>query len=283
MSKAARPVDPELPAESVSNSTAAPQPSNNDHKNGEDKVKEGDRLNNTRPIPRHRFLTSSEWTALAGGLGAIRDHENHAPVHPTSWWWPPRGMVRGLYRDVVQQRTLYGYLFHVASVSRWSLMIVQLLLGAALTALGPQPAHHGPPITALGALNTIIAGLLALLHNSGLPDRYRYNMFEFEELEDHIRELLDTGLAPADSAMDQTLVECFNLFHQAKATVAANMPANYNSKNQLRAVRGNATYTATMNEKEGHQPQQRDGSLKPKSDTGTSGLDKTMAASSASR
>lgn len=130
---------------------------------------------------------------------------------------------------------------------------MQLLLGAALTALGPQAFQDGAPITVLGAINTITAGLLALLHNSGLPDRYRYNGAEFEELEDHIREILDTSLARADQALDQILANCFDRFQDAKATVQANMPVTYNSKQTLqvegarlrqkvgRGVNGNAT------------------------------------------
>lgn len=115
-------------------------------------------------------------------------------------------------------------------------MIVQLFIGAALTALGPHSFKDGTPITVLGAANTVIAGLLALLHNSGLPDRYRYNMVEFEELEDHIRELLDTGLAPADSAIDRVIAGCFVQFSNAKATVQANMPVTYNVKQSPRAT-----------------------------------------------
>lgn len=122
------------------------------------------------------------------------------------------------------------YLFHAASMSRWMLMIVQLLIGASLTALGSQSPRDGTPITILGATNTIVAGLLALLHNSGLPDRYRYNMVEFAKLEDHIRQLLDTGLAPVDQKIDQILSHCFDQLQDAKATVQANMPVTYNSK-----------------------------------------------------
>ena len=109
-------------------------------------------------------------------------------------------------------------------------MIIQIFIGAALTALGPQSFNRATPITVLGATNTIIAGLLALLHNSGLPDRYRYNMAEFAQLEDHIRELLDSGLVPADRAIDQVLADCFDRLQDAKATVEANMPVTYNSK-----------------------------------------------------
>lgn len=75
-----------------------------------------------KPIPRHRFLSPAEWAILARGVGAVKDPDTerqwHSPIHPSSWWWPPRGMVPGLYRSVVLERTKSFYLFHVASISR---------------------------------------------------------------------------------------------------------------------------------------------------------------------
>jgi hypothetical protein len=109
-------------------------------------------------------------------------------------------------------------------------MLLQLFIGATLTALGSMSFKQGTPITILGAANTIIAGLLAFLQNSGLPDRYRYDKSEFEALEDHIKEILDSGIAPADQTTDQILAECFDLYQDAKATVCANLPANYMSR-----------------------------------------------------
>ncbi|RDA96214.1 hypothetical protein CP533_1705 [Ophiocordyceps camponoti-saundersi (nom. inval.)] len=170
-------------------------------------------------VSRHRFLTSAEWTTIATGIGGVSDLEGHKPVHPTSWWWPPRGLPRGL-------------------VVRWALMVGQLLIGAAITSLGSMSMSSGMPVTVLGALNTIIAGMLALLHNSGLPDRYRYDMAQFEELEDRVKEILDSSIAPIDQTTDQVLAECFDLFRMAKATVTANMPVNYNSRQALQSGTG---------------------------------------------
>lgn len=111
-------------------------------------------------------------------------------------------------------------------------MVSQPLIGAVVTSLCSMSLHNGTAITVLGAVNTVIAGLLALLHNSGLPDRYRYDMAQFEELED-LKELLDSGIAPAEQATDQILAECFDLFRASKSTVTANMPINYNSRKTL--------------------------------------------------
>lgn len=180
--------------------------------------------------PRHRFLTPTEWGIVAHGIGGIRDREQQTPIHPSSWLWPPKGMPRGLYKDTVTQRTKFFYLFHASSGIRLILMLLQLFIGATLTALGSMSFKQGTPITILGAANTVIAGLLAFLQNSGLPDRYRYDKSEFEALEDHIKEILDSGIAPADQATDQILAECFDLYQDAKATVSANLPANYMSR-----------------------------------------------------
>ncbi|KAI5463407.1 hypothetical protein BGZ63DRAFT_381348, partial [Mariannaea sp. PMI_226] len=88
-----------------------------------------------------------------------------------------------------------------------ALMILQLLLGATLTALGSLSFQRGTPITILGAVNTVTAGFLAFLHNSGLPDRYWYDMAQYEAVEDHIREVLDASIIPADHTLDQALAE----------------------------------------------------------------------------
>lgn len=113
-------------------------------------------------------------------------------------------------------------------------MIVQLLVGAALTAIGSMSMSDGVPITVLGAVNTVVAGFLALLTNSGLPDRYRYDMFEYAQVEDHIKEILNSGVVPANKTNDQVIAECFEMYQDAKTTVAANMPANYTSRQALR-------------------------------------------------
>ncbi|KAF5694676.1 C6 transcription factor [Fusarium mundagurra] len=175
------------------------------------------------------FLSNEDWNKYVCRVCGAEDVEHLAPVDPTSWWWPPKGMPPSLYRDVIYLRTKSFYLFHATSVLKWSLIILQILIGATLTALGSYSASNGTPITVLGAINTVVAGLLALIHNSGLPDRLRCDMAEFERVEDHIREILDTRIVPSNKSIEQVVAECFELYRNAKATIAANMPATYNS------------------------------------------------------
>lgn len=135
----------------------------------------------------HRFLSPAEWARVAHGIGAIREGETHQVVHPTSWYWPPKGLPDGLYRDVVTQRTKYWISYQLLSTLRWVLMILQIIVGAVLTALGSVQLSTKTPITALAIVNTVDAGMLALLHNSGLPDRYRLDKAEFDKVEDFVK------------------------------------------------------------------------------------------------
>ncbi|OJZ79657.1 hypothetical protein ASPFODRAFT_148777, partial [Aspergillus luchuensis CBS 106.47] len=46
------------------------------------------------------------------------------------------------------------------------LVIVQLAIGATITALGPLASEHMLAITVLGALNTVVAGIVFLYRQS---------------------------------------------------------------------------------------------------------------------
>lgn len=145
-------------------------------------------------------------------------------------------MPSGLYRNVVLRRTKCMILFYGATLMQWTFMLLQLCISAVLTALGSIATKDGTPITVLGAMNTVSAGILAFLHNSGIPDRYRKDMDELREVEDHIKEILDSGIAPAELTPEQIIAECFDLYQDAKATVNANLPDNYRSR-QTTAVK----------------------------------------------
>ncbi|KAF6841520.1 hypothetical protein CMUS01_03553 [Colletotrichum musicola] len=184
---------------------------------------------------RYRFLTVSEWSIFAHGIGGVSDIEGHIPLHPTCWYWPPKGIPNGLYRDVIWHRTKYFYFYHGMSTIRWISYILQIIFGAVLTAIGSMSFENGTPITVLAAANTINAGILALLHNSGVPDRYRSDQLEFEEVEDHIKKVLDTAVVPEDMTIDQVIAQCFDLYTEAKTTIQANMPATYTPSSVLQS------------------------------------------------
>lgn len=50
-------------------------------------------------------------------------------------------------------------------------LVLQLIVAAALTALGASNSNHRA-VTAFGGVNTVIAGFLTYLKGSGLPNRF---------------------------------------------------------------------------------------------------------------
>jgi hypothetical protein len=184
---------------------------------------------------RYRFLKSDEWYTIAHAIGGVTDPETNAPIHPTCWYWPPRGLPPGLYRDVVYYRSKFFILYHFLSTVKWIGLVLQLALGAVLTALGALSLKDGTPITIIAAANTINAGILALLHNSGLPDRYKSDQGEFVEVEDYLKELLDSGIVDVNKSLNDILKDCFDKYKEAKQTVQANIPAIYTPSSVLLA------------------------------------------------
>jgi hypothetical protein len=49
---------------------------------------------------------------------------------------------------------------------------------------GPSAGDHVIVITVLGAVNTVVAGVLALVKGQGLPDRLFHDRAEFQRLLD---------------------------------------------------------------------------------------------------
>lgn len=191
-----------------------------------------------------RFLTDEEWAQFCRGVGVFSDKDDgHTLIRPTCWYWPVKGFSDGLYRDILYEKTKFTYWFHIlstiqyalallsagaripladadASVSpaSWFLMLVQIGIGACLTALGAFSREDGTAITIMAAFNTCVGGILALLHNSGLPGRYRYDRNEFYQAEEYIKAIIDTRLVPEDQDIKEVMAGCFHRFRAARQT-----------------------------------------------------------------
>ena len=186
---------------------------------------------------KFRFLTPAEWAIVAHGVGGVIDSEGNVPAHPRSTLWPPHGLPVGLYRQVITARTKCYYRFHCLSMIRWLCMLLQIFISATLTAIGSVSPGNGTVITVLAAINTITSGVLAFMHNSGFPDRYRSDKTQLEDVEDHLIRILDTGLVEEDFTVGEALANCFDRFREAKETVRTNMPASYIPNSALHAQR----------------------------------------------
>ncbi|KAI0882755.1 uncharacterized protein GGS22DRAFT_168646 [Annulohypoxylon maeteangense] len=179
----------------------------------------------------YRLLSHPEWVQFCRGIGVFKDDESEEVVRPTSSWWPPQGFRDGLYQDVLSEKTKFTYGFHIISTITWILMLIQIAMSAVLTALGSvttsSTVKEGTAITSIAAMNTCVGGILALLHNSGLPARYRSDRNEFYKLEEHLKSIVDTALVPADQDINEVLADCYSMFRDARQTVQNNIPASY--------------------------------------------------------
>ncbi|TVY68653.1 hypothetical protein LSUE1_G006336 [Lachnellula suecica] len=184
-------------------------------------------------IPDHHFnitrLSDADLAIVCHSIGAAVSSESQALLHPTSCIYPPKGLPDGLYRDVVRARFSCQSSYWLASSCVNVSMVLQLLLGASLTALGSRGDGQQLAITILAAANTVIAGLIALMHNSGLPDRFQKDLDEFDEVECFLRELMDTGIVKKGMTRDEVIENCFAKFRRAKECVSKNKPSNYSS------------------------------------------------------
>lgn len=90
--------------------------------------------------------------------------------------WPPGQAYRPhpsrLYPRAVQRRRTQCYIYALTTTLINGLLLLEIVLGAALTALGASNSSR-ILITVFGALNTVIAGLIAVLKSRGLPLRAR--------------------------------------------------------------------------------------------------------------
>lgn len=106
-------------------------------------------------------------------------------------------------------------------------LVLQLVLGASLTALGAADKNKSTAITVLAAANTVNAGFIALMHNSGIPTRYRNDMDEWARVEIYMADIMESGVIQANMNKDDVIATCQGMYNAAFATVENNKPTSY--------------------------------------------------------
>ncbi|KAI1504581.1 hypothetical protein F5X99DRAFT_423439 [Biscogniauxia marginata] len=137
----------------------------------------------------------------------------------------------GIYRSVIEAQTK-KYLQHAAlQAFLYACYFAQIIIGAALTALGPTASRYERVITVLGAANTILAGVLAMIKGSGQPQKLGKDRVGFRRLQDWIEEteaLLSVGVIGRNRTEVGLLVEsAFKRYNAAKASEENNNPEFY--------------------------------------------------------
>lgn len=131
---------------------------------------------------------------------------------------PPSNLPPNAHRPNVARRSLYGRAVHrrnaqnrtyllTASLSN-TLLLSQVVLGAALTGLGASGSSH-ILITVFGALNTIIAGVVAYLKSRGQPMRARMFRDDLDRVVDEIEnsEVMWLGIQSGVHGYDEIAID----------------------------------------------------------------------------
>ncbi len=135
----------------------------------------------------------------------------------------------GLYKRVVTLEQVSEDSYSVFNVLINACYFLQIIVAAALTALGAANANN-KAITAFGAINTIIAGFLTYLKGSGLPGRLKYYGNEWKKIREYIeareRDLLHEGCTLDATEVVETIRRMYN---NTKRDLEINTPDSYNS------------------------------------------------------
>ncbi|KAL4936240.1 hypothetical protein BDV06DRAFT_96580 [Aspergillus oleicola] len=110
-----------------------------------------------------------------------------APALTVSHHSPRTAPNVGIYTRVVRAETKAAsrYRFHATLIN--TCLAIQIVVAATLTALGAARGPHNA-ITAFGAINTIVAGILTYLKGSGLPDRLKHYQNEWRNIREYIEQ-----------------------------------------------------------------------------------------------
>ena len=93
----------------------------------------------------------------------------------------------GIYTRVVrnESKAARGYRLFNALIN--TCLGIQIVVAASLTALGAASGPHSA-VTAFGAINTIMAGILTYLRGSGLPDRLKGYQNKWKNIREYIEQ-----------------------------------------------------------------------------------------------
>lgn len=142
-----------------------------------------------------------------------------------------RRAALGLYRSVLAEAARKRALYTVTTALLYLCYLAQVVIGAALTALGSVAARYATAITVLGALNTALAGVLALIRSSGQPQKLGKDQVGFRKLQDWIEEtdaLLAVGIIGRNRREVGLLVEvAFRKYNAAKESEENNRADMY--------------------------------------------------------
>jgi uncharacterized membrane protein len=112
-------------------------------------------------------------------------HDIFLPTKAAAKRWRNRGLYDRTLSQDLKNRVLYGMSNYIITF----LYLLQILIAAALTGLSAYQETSSIALTTLGAINTVLAGILAWLNGQGMPVRFRRARDQYREV---VRAIEDT-------------------------------------------------------------------------------------------
>ncbi|KAI1394180.1 uncharacterized protein F4822DRAFT_39920 [Hypoxylon trugodes] len=151
----------------------------------------------------------------------------------------------GIYARVIHSEQKSKDRYKVFSILINACYFLQIVVAASLTAMGAAGVSHGA-VTAFGAINTIIAGLLTFLKGSGLPARLKYYGNEWKKIREFI-EQRERDFSRSNCTLDvfEIVATIDRMYNHTKQEIEMNTPDSYTS------VTGGMRFRNGSNEKVG--------------------------------
>lgn len=161
-------------------------------------------------------------------------------------FYNPSPSVGGYYRRAIDEQQSASYWFTISSILINLIYLVQILTAAAITGLASYQNANRTLLTVLGALNTVLAGLMAYLKGQGLPNRLLRSREQFSKVMEyaeykerqfsHYASMLPGEKASMDPWGEADRVR--DLFVAAKKDQQENYPDTYLNNNERSAMQG---------------------------------------------
>ncbi|KAI2613928.1 uncharacterized protein GGS25DRAFT_516786 [Hypoxylon fragiforme] len=135
----------------------------------------------------------------------------------------------GIYARVVYSEQKAKDRYKVFSIVINACYFFQIVVAASITAMGAAGVSHGA-VTAFGAINTIIAGILTFLKGSGLPSRLKYYGNEWKKIREYI-EQRERDFSRAGCTLDvyEVVATVDRMYNTTKREIEMNTPDSYTS------------------------------------------------------
>ncbi|KAI0890380.1 uncharacterized protein GGS22DRAFT_150735 [Annulohypoxylon maeteangense] len=135
----------------------------------------------------------------------------------------------GIYARVVYSEQKSKDRYKVFSILINVCYFLQIVVAASITAMGAAGVSHGA-VTAFGAINTIIAGLLTFLKGSGLPSRLKYYGNEWRKIREFI-EQRERDFSRTNCTLDvyEVVAAVDRMYNNTKQEIEMNTPDSYTS------------------------------------------------------